>query len=106
MRFVLITLTLASIVAATAYSSDKVTNPQGYADRVSRTFAAGDNGDSGGWRECAQAEQSPQGVGFVCEGVRSILIHDNQLADVNYFCEFQFAAVDSIRYKVKYSLCQ
>jgi hypothetical protein len=105
-RVVFVLLGLASFIAMGASRFDHITNPQGYADSVSREFAAGDNGRPLGWRQCTLVHEGRGQLAYVCEGVRYIFIHESQLVDVNYYCEFEFQKVGSNRYSLQYSLCQ
>jgi hypothetical protein len=106
MRVVVLTLALASIITAAAYSSDKVVNYMTYANNVSRNFSNGDNHNTYGWRPCEEAEVTATEVGVVCEGTRSIEFHGSARAiDVNYFCEFQFQKSGET-WKVSMALCQ
>jgi hypothetical protein len=96
---------LASVLAAAAYSSDKVINYISYSNAVSRSFAYGENNNASGWRPCEEVEETEQEIGVVCEGQRSIYAQAEHKIDVNYFCEFQFRKVGEA-YRVSFSLCQ
>jgi hypothetical protein len=108
MRFLIFALGVFSIgsIVAAAYTPTTVENYMAYADFRSRGYSAGDNGSSQGWRECAETVNTPQEIGVVCEGVRSILIHGGKMVDVNYYCEFRFSRVGDTRFHVEAENCQ
>jgi hypothetical protein len=95
-----------TLIGAAAFDSRNINDYLAYANHISRIHALGDNQDASGWRECNETETSPEAVGVVCEGIRSINIHTRQRVDVNYFCEFRFKHVDPVTYQVDYQLCQ
>lgn len=108
MRLLLLALALffAGSFVAAAYSSKTVENYFAYANVSSRNFAKGDSNDTGGWRECVEMVNTPQEVGLVCEGLRTILVHGGKRVDVNYYCEFRFSKRDSFKYRIETEVCQ
>lgn len=94
------------MVAAAAYRLDGGLDPMHYANRISREFAAGENGDRSGWNECHEAERNQGEIGIACEGTRSIALHGDQLVHVNYQCEFQFKPFMKDSYRVGFAVCQ
>lgn len=108
MRFLIFALGVFSIgsIVAAAYTPNTVGNYMAYADYKSRGYSAGDNGSSQGWRECGETVNTPQEIGVVCEGVRSIFIHGGKMVDVNYYCEFRFSRVGDARFHVEAQTCQ
>lgn len=107
MRIIMLTLAIAGIALSAASLKPEFTdNVYAYANAKSREFAKGDNGQNDGWRECAELESSAKVTGLVCEGTRTIAIHNGTLVDVNYFCEFRFLHLDNSYFRLDYSLCQ
>ena len=107
MRFVLLTLGLAVLAVSAATFKPEITdNAYAYANSKSRDFAKGDTAKAVGWRECVELENTLTETGIVCEGTRMIQIHNGQVVDVNYFCEFQFLRIDVNWFRVAHQLCQ
>ena len=106
MRLFLIALAIVGTLTAAAYSRGKVVDHLSYANSVSHSFAAGDNGITSGWRGCSEIEDTPPNIGVVCDGRRVIQTQSGQMVDVNYFCEFQFRKESNDSFRVLYSLCQ
>lgn len=109
MRVFHITLAIAvtvTFLAAAAYERKVINDYMAYANHISRQYSRGDTEDITGWRQCIEAENTPEAVGVVCEGTRTLLIHGGHRADVNYFCEFQFKRTEPITFQVDHQLCQ
>ncbi len=108
MRLTLVALILfsAGSIFAAAYTPKTVENYFAYANVISRHYAEGDANDASGWRECTEMVNHGPEVGMVCEGVRTILVHNGKRVDVNYYCEFRFNRIDMFKYKVEMEVCQ
>lgn len=109
LKLLFIGLSILSMVAAASYKVEPFTaTPIVYANTTSRAFAAGDNGDTHGWNECAVAQRYKDEIGVICEGTRSIQVPaPRQLINVNYYCEFQFRPTAAAgTYRIRLAHCQ
>lgn len=107
MRLLIFALSLFSVgsIVAAAYTPKTIENYLAYADSASSGYSLGDNNSNQGWRECTETVNTPQEIGVICEGVRSILVHGGKMMDVNYYCEFRFSRVGESRFHVEAEAC-